>query len=422
MNGEFVDFARTKIAPVALVGGIILGGCGVENANKPNYPSTIEVETAPMPTPSTAEVVDCVEPTAEDQAIVRSLLEMPQHPDLYGYSDYKGGKGDAENETQKFRQQVAEEEGVTIVDATQLLENLYQALGAESEYSTEKEKARSFDHYLQRTQEYMANFGVSVRVGTPEDRYGYDGRPPITEELETSAAKQMLTGIVEAYNRMPVEYVEYSGLKQIILAGGSREEAGAYAFTDSKHDTYNLIVPPLDDDRLPLSYSANQHELFHLVDAKMCGRDIGTDTAFTGHNPFPDVYTYTDEPNLSVYTFTQDFLPAAQDSTEQYYNALASGNHAAACAFVAEIDYGKSKVITTEDHGTKNPQEDKAGLGEMITNPDNYSFVADTNYAALYPKAEYLLARLRHEVPSVVSYFARAGSRPRELSDNFTCK
>lgn len=304
------------------------------------------------------------------------------------------------------RLEVAEELGLTIYDYKAEFADLYANAFAENS------DAIPMQEYLERVEEFMDRYGVDIataeNVGGLELDVPQGGHIVSLEELnaeDQQAVKRALMDYVSSIGNMPVELVQYMGLKRIVLI-----ELPAEAKYDGFAETNK---PELGIIYADPSHGANgliAHESLHLWDAKECGPGgMFIDPQYAELNP-DDIYENHD----GYYSFHNlGISPRVNDLRDQ----LRNGSEEEKAEAKRELDELYSSVVVARDYGFTNIAEDKATFGESILNGTARGDVESNGSPVYQAKAIFLLARIGQDLPLYVEYVART-STPSIYSEN----
>lgn len=319
----------------------------------------------------------CYEPTATEQAAVDQLFIS--NPLYQRDSQYKN------MEWHQIESAISKRLGMTLVP---------YALGQEVEQDhTEHAPYKTIFH---DARVYLGKFGVQLRVAQPQDFTDGDiGSAPTKQELNRAAASYDIAEIADGFHELPLEYVQATGLKTILLISHASGEA-AYAKIDGPADTVAVDITAAPAEPGP---QLLDHEMYHLLDHRECDSASAqyTDpgyTALNGRNIYgpgnhAGVFAL-DSPKL---TKLQSQPPEGQADKRTYHKML-------------------KNVVSYSSYGFTNAVEDKAEMGRNIAVPSDYSTMLSNRTPIIKQKFEYLMARLYHYQPAVVRYFAAISTRP----------
>lgn len=433
MNREVgvVERFRNIAFGTVLAAGVLASGCATETAGPAavnqgttttetefvdlGESTTTVTELPPNELPNMTEEDGglCVEPQPEDFAQVRDWMAEPQDPALIPTFSGKGDDEAYQNyeaTSQAFRNQLATELGQTTYDATPIIEELNsQSMSVSSEGSYYN---LPFQDYLSATQEFMANYGVQVMVGTPEMEYSYGGRAPEAEMLESDNAKITLMNVLYTFTDQPEQYVkEVAGLGGIVLMTGTEgENVGAYAQSGELNNQIYINIQT-KEETLPISVSNVHHELAHLGDADSCNIWASAeDPDYEQLNGGLDIY----DPEVTYDTVTfeyGDYISLTGNLIDEKIVAEEAGDMKKWCEINDREQAIGAEVLTYSEYHP-DPSEDKAEIGAGITQPYMYGILADSRFPVLRNKFELLLARLHARYPKVAEYLIKTADRP----------
>lgn len=303
--------------------------------------------------------------------------------------------------TFRVEQDAARKDGVTVFDPTQYLLKMERM---------NETPAAPFSDYLLTAQEYMRQFGVTVRIGTMEDEgsFGYNFHAPTPADLEGFTAKLNMQSLIEAFSTMPKEYLGIDGLKTIILAVGQRSDAAAYALTGGAHNT---IVANTSYNLSPDVY---RHENEHLEDAAQCGgvEGMANDPGYTTFNAGNVYGKRANAPDF------EDLLssPEVVKHEAAVFNDELANNVSAACVQQQDINSELAPVSVDTAYARTNDVEDKAELFKYASDPNGWLVVTNPETPRIRAKFTELFARLWQYRPGVAKFFAAIANR--ELPQN----
>lgn len=373
----------------------------------PEISSAVLMPPAPTMASPEAGRENCIEPTAEDMAVVDELLSKPKSPELL--LDADDGSMKVSNEAWERRDSYldafAHERGLQVHEGWSVYQYLAEDFG-----SIETGKVPSpTDFYLETTNSFMQQLGVTVTMGSGND-YSFGGRGLTAEELENQNTKLTLMNIVNAYAGVTQEYIDAMGLKNIVLVTGmSTEGVAGYAIPNGPHDTFYINVDT-SESALPFDVSGINHEGYHLLDGGQCGpSNMAVDPSFTSLNQGINIYSdITTQPYQESYSL-EEYYKDVSAIQQHMYDAKLAGDVEGYCILAAADDELASQVVTYSDDHT-NPAEEKAGLGSQLMNDYVINEVTNPRFPKLAAKAKFLLARLYHMEPAVVEYLIEQSS------------
>lgn len=122
-----------------------------------------------------------------------------------------------------------------------------------------------FMDYFNESKAMLAESGVVLRFGVPEDIKLYSGeRVPRPGDFDNLSSLWSARYLMEDVVDMPKEYFRWLGLKQVVVTSGTMD-ATAYAITSGKHDTIHINFQQGVADPGTL-----KHEAGHIADVIMC--------------------------------------------------------------------------------------------------------------------------------------------------------
>ncbi len=432
MNREVgvVERFRNVAFGTALAAGVLASGCATETSEPAALnrgTTTTETEFAELGEPTTTvtelppsdlpkmtdpEAGLCIEPQPEDFAQVREWLAEPKNPALiptYSGKSDDGAFEEFEETSQAFLEELASDLDQTIYDATPVIEDLNNRAMANS--SEGNYFNLPFQDYLSATQDFMANYGVQVMVGTPDMDYAFGGRAPDAELLESDNAKQTLINVLYAFSEQPDEYItDVAKLDDIVLMSGAEDEAGAYAQPGEFRNQIYINIQP-DGEGSAMGSGSIHHELAHLVDFDACnGGGYYSDPAYEQFNGGLDIY----DPDVIYDTVTVDYGDYI-DLTSDLMSTKITAEETGAMEQWCDIN-DREKAIGEEvlTYSEYHPEvgEDKAEVGAGLAQQYTYGNLTDPRFPVLKNKFELLLARLHVRNPKVAEYFIKTADRP----------
>lgn len=285
-------------------------------------------------------------------------------------------------------------------------------------------KATTFDSSLRTLNKYTALYGVKVVVATPQiiAAEHINGRPPTPKELSNPSFKGTLYSIKNAMIPQPEQFVRNdAGLKRIIIdttdtKSGEPDYAG-FAVTGGNRDT--IVI----NGKYFISPDVITHEEFHLEDTGLCGSpaDASSDPSYAALNygvPYLDGTPEDAKPPRHTVPKSMENLMSSnayRDYEDTYYLHPEKHIHAA-CTALKKLNLLKSTVIMESDYSYKDVVEDKAELGNEALTVSGYADGLDPTTPKKRAKFMHLLARMYHQDPSVVKYFALFASRPTDMT------
>ncbi|HSX24327.1 MAG TPA: hypothetical protein VLE74_04455 [Candidatus Saccharimonadales bacterium] len=386
----------------------------MENGHGTASPTPQATESSLM----TAQPLGCIEPTAEDILATETLLHAPEDPLASIPVTVSQRAGDYEIQEaryNKFIKDSATSNGLTLFDGANIAQDILRGLGGM------KPAPESFDAYLSSTQTFVNQLGVDISLGKADVTYAYGGRVPTSDELVSKSAAYLLADIVSAFSNLPKEYIELAGLKHIVIvAGTDTNDVAGYAETQGRHDTIVLDILKAPDQSI--SVHGVNHELYHLLDAASCNdRDMSVDMGYAALNGGRNMYSGKLLDNDGTYlTYTGGFQQELNIDVRLIDNALSNSDDATRCQIVKDEEADQAQVAAYSNYHP-NPAEDKAELGAVIPDTNDYVEFDDPKFSVLYPKFRYLLARLYHQNPGLVRFFTKTSRRPAVDPTHMNC-
>lgn len=425
-RGRWLALTAAGMAVSASLSALGSGGVAAEAPRHVPPPSVVRVEGHPLP-PTNLNQCPAADPASI--AAATHLINQPLNPDIARQQKLAGMQLVRE-EGGLLNVMLARSEGLQLPVPTNVRE-----LSLEANFQVEKDAAAKgdltvydptkyllkmqelyrspstpFSTYLELTQEYMRQFGVTVRVGTDADKYSYDLRSPQDADLETMTAKWNLNSIIVAFSKMPREYIELDGLKTIILGAGKSSTAAAYAITSDPHNTIVLNMSDM------LNPGTLDHENEHLEDDVQCGGPaaMANDPSYITYN-LGSGETYTGQDTNSVPTMDGAYESKSVQQLEgQQFSEEQAGNLVAACRTQGRLATTLSKIALRTSYSAKNVMEDKAQEGDTIGDPNSWPEVTNPLFPRIRGKFTELLGRLWYYRPAIADYFAAIANRQQE--------
>ena len=275
--------------------------------------------------------------------------------------------------------------------------------------------------YLESAQEFLSRYGVETSFSSDRiDSGDFDGATGASyEELiatDSLSAKQQLYGFIESIGAMPVELVEYMGLKKIVFVD-IEDEKQAVGFADINTESPDTVYIDLYRSRNDVI----SHEMFHLWDAKVCGPlGMFQDVQYDQLNPVI-------EGSLSFYANTEGYYSVLGAGSKMLNEGLLNPLSVAAtdeekAAINAEIADINARTVVETDYGFTNIVEDKATMAEEMMGSFSRENIQAVESPILQQKTLLLAARLFQDAPMVVEYFARTGIQSYDPETNVLAK
>jgi hypothetical protein len=330
----------------------------------------------------------CVLPYSSDTVQIAQLVAEPESSLMVADEIGTGKGGDPHSAAEAYRLEIARRYGLHIYDAKPTIDQLK----AEDANGT-----LPYQTYLSAAQNFMIQFGIDVRLATPDDNLAYHGKPLTAVQLADPAMKTTLLSLLSAYSNVPAEYVALGHEKHIILAGNlAPNGAAAYAVIDEEHDT------TVYDATLGIDTHTYGHELGHDVDATLCRiTGMSKDTEFAAINGSgPDLYNgKTWNPAMPNFA---DFQQADIDAYTKAVKLAAAGHADAACALL-DAQNAEAAKLTSWSEYHPNTAEAKAELYGELFDPQTYVTMLDPRYTIMRKQFLFLLARLHAVEPGLAA-------------------
>lgn len=263
-----------------------------------------------------------------------------------------------------------------------------------------------FQDYLQFAEGVLDQLDIPITIGVPD---GVDAKVPTQAELESRNAKYQVLQIADMFGIIPMNLTEQLGINGVVLTAHGNGYAG---------QTFDGILI-IDIVNAGETYSTDTHELFHIIDAAMCGQeDAQNDPGYARLNTYA-TYAY-EWPLPEGFMDSQPIpLDAVKDDTyyeldTQRWEADDLGDAAAYCVIQATMDNLVKDVEMTDQYSHRSVTEDKANVGRHIVELTNYSEMLDPAKPVIRQKFLFLLARMYEMNPEVVEYYAANAGRTRD--------
>jgi len=244
----------------------------------------------------------------------------------------------------------------------------------------------------------LNRYGVSVILKKPDDEY--EGTTPTSTELQTIEAQSAVKELIEGLMRFPAEYIHLAGLKKVVLTSGIKPDA--YAVTDHQHDT--VVVNLSNGSGYWEGGQDIRHELFHLVDAKLCGPEgMKNDPEYEALNDGKDIYG---SDKTKVIPFEEYFINR-QEREQRMKEALRNYDKGTYCELEQQGIKEAKQVAAESWYSLTDAVEDKAEMGtNFYAGPYSYEIIEATKSPVYKNKFHLLMARIYHVAPNIVRYFA----------------
>ncbi len=385
------DRVRMTAVRLAMTGAVLLGAASCSFESQPDDDSLAVDSTEQM---ITVPEQECVDPTPQEWNDTVGIFDAPETYEVASLIErygYKNGANNIDEGLSETRAIAAERHGLTIYNYREYMQTLDDDL-----YSDGGPKL-PFSTYLDTAKAFLALYDVDLTVDMEaEDKETIEKVDPTV--LESDTVKQSMTVLIRTFGEMPVELVKYIGLKKIRLV--TIEEDKVAGFVEPVGEAGEYFVDP----SRAITANVFAHELYHVLDVRLCGpADMRVDDGFTDINP-ADIYN--DRGNYI------SELDSIDDGLNLYTDLQLADNEAETAAVQAQIDELKSRVVTPSEYGFTSPVEDKAEVGASLFDPFAYVRFLRTSSPVLRDKSLFLLARMYHDEPKLVRYFADISHRP----------
>jgi len=283
---------------------------------------------------------------------------------------------------------VARRTGMTIYDprpyTTQLEEDIQNPEGPKLPIAT----------YIQTTRAYLGLYGIKFEVAPPDAKLA-DGLEPSKEaDLNTLQAKTDILQIIEGVSRLPQQYIDLAGIREVDLASNpNKVNVGAYALMASGHGTVVVnITNGIDAGTI-------RHEFAHELQDYMCGgwnadnydsqiKDLNKGQAYSGAiATHPSIDTFVPQQGTQGDT---NIVGSVLET--QIANAIRGKLNSKDVAFIS--NYSETNIV-----------EDEAEMFKTITS-DNWAILNTYSYPLVQQKAGVLLGRIASFDEPLAEYFA----------------
>ena len=337
----------------------------------------------------TAPAIQCVEATAQDLMAVGDIFGQPESQERRDLA--QNYPNNIEQGFVDLKAAAAERHGLTVFNYPEIFRDLTIYLQGRNGEEI------PFNTYFEKSKEFLALYGIDLSF---DDKVSEVTHPLDKTKLETREAKVAMYSLLSSIGQLPVELIQYAGLKRVVLAGINNPEVAGFAITSGEHDTYYA-----DPNKLTTENGFN-HELYHLIDARQCGTvGMTIDLAYSALNP---TNIYKDHTGYLTY---DEYGQLTQDLRFRRYYALIDADMQLAEELQRQIDEVAAKVVVMEGYSYKNKVEDKATIGGDLLNPDHYMIFLKLGGPTLKAKFILLMGRIYHDKPGIVRYFADIGHR-----------
>jgi hypothetical protein len=416
---DILSYRQVRLRGPKVILGVVLsaaiGSCGVEMSLPaplgegrvpsfaevhPDKPFPGKVKEAPAPDP---DAVDLTEEWLADPTSTR-LIDIDQTPQLLpdGRSMEPEDQLEArDRQSYLARQGVAAEFGLTIMDASDTLRALREDRDAR--------KQMPFADYLATANGYLQGFGVTISHDT-HDKYeeGFEANPQ--HVAKSSSARSIVEDIVQAFSRLPVEYVRDLGITKLLLVAqkpGTESDVTAYIYSAFDGPEGAAIVYNVDH---PATLETTYHELWHRLDHLLSGGQSDTDRYFAllnGGAKYGGVDDDTVRARKDGYYTLGDFYAAFSKANRTFSDHIGKPDcTAAATAATARMQaVGAMTVFATDYAGQSDVVEHKADTGKYIAADDMYATMLNSWLPLISAQFKTELARLATYRARYAAYF-----------------
>ena len=391
-----------EILPAIVLATTLTSSC---NVYVPEHHQVIKALTNSDKLPLTS----CINPSTYDTQQVNALLEKPSLAPTMSRGPFHPSY---DKQLQKFRNDTAHKLGVHIFQAPKEL--------LEASYNLHVPIIRplSFTDYFRIAQMFTNKFGVSLEVATQAELYAYGAHAPTPTDLRSVKAATAVLNAALAFDNMTVEAVRLSGVKRIKLISGAKAGVTAYVKPSTHEGT---VYEDIENNQYNIEPThVLNHELYHLSDEHECGDKYGNaDPDFEILNGKRHVYTGKAFDSTFPSFTNSDVTQRIRELQREFlkYPYVGGVGSIANCPVIKKISALSESIVAYSDYHP-NVGEDKAEIGAEISNTNNYHDLINPENGIMNTKFRFLLARLFHIAPKLVTYYAEVGDRPRPFYNN----
>ena len=375
---------QSRLVPFAASAALLLGGCEFSGLSD-NKPTPGAPATMPLP-PHTA---GCLQPSVDELAKTRQMLNSPVEPQVLANRNYnsakllaKGTLVMANADFRYWQHTIATNEGFNLADsptgeATQL-------------GYTEQNMLQENPHVVFSGLTLFAkNYDLNIQVPTHESELNNLDVRPLGRELTTGGhtVGGSLAKLRDELEKYPTDMFKRLGIKNIALVRG---DAGVKVANGTKIAVGGQVNFADHRDTIYIDiYSAEvlDHEIWHAID--FATRCMNGDIAYEALNN--GVNIYAKETPKDVYSMQK--LWEENNTRKKQHKPLLS----------------PAKVYTTTDYGFADVLEDKAEVGKHLTDGSELTEACNKDAARIKNKAVLLLARLGKWYPGFQKYILKTG-------------
>jgi len=259
---------------------------------------------------------------------------------------------------------------------------------------------------------YLANFGISVDIGTKPYR---DYKPPTSAEL-SSGLVENLNVLTKALSPQPVQYVVLSGIKRVTMEASANNNQLFYMddnkIGDNVYVNLDYASTPPDVDEM-LAVGVDTAECGGIGPARidpgfalLNGKDI-----YGGSDKHPGLMSYHGD----EYSQLDDNYSAKIALAEQNFDKSAY------CQLTKQKVSVDKLVVTTEPSGFDGIKYDKAVIMQEFGEPGDFKYFLDSSYPVMRRKFLFELARLYDRFPRFVSFLGQVSSHYQVSKPAYKC-
>jgi len=265
---------------------------------------------------------------------------------------------------------------------------------------------------IRTSNNYLANFGISVDIGTQPYR---DYEPPTASEINSGLVKN-LNVLTKALSSQSVQYVALSGIKRVTMESSANNNQLFYMddnkIGDNVYVNLYYASTPLDVDEM----------LAVGVDTAECG-GIGPariDPGFALLNG-KDIYGGLDKHSGMMAYYGAEYSQLNANYSAKIASAEQSFDKSAYCQLTKQKASVDKLVVTTEPSGFDGLKYDKAVTMQAFGEPGDFKYFLDPSHPVLRQKFLFELARLYDRAPRLVGFLSQVSSRYQASKPAYKC-
>lgn len=331
------------------------------------------------------------DPTHEEIATVEKLFDKPGSLSVERTKDMS--PEEIAHAYTKAKIKIAKKHGLTMDDYHPLYRELFS--------DAHKEVPQyDFQTYLTNLQKFLQQGGIQITPGTDNKQSSNNEQPLDKQTREQALVKRSLVTLIPTIGELPVELIHTLGIKKIVLVKTGEEEAG-HADLFEKGTVY--IDPTRGSGRIYTHEAYHAHEL-----SRTSYGEATQDTNFRDFNP---VQIYTKEDAVSEnrdgkYISDEEYSQFEDQVTAELNTAKINGETKTVQRIENDLTQKATNVVTATNFGFNNIAEDKAEIGSLLLDSSMIGRLLDRKKPILRKKTLFLLARLYHKNPNIVTFLA----------------